>query len=148
MLKAYGMSLDDCCVHESLLRYFYFLNKKYADIITLYCKICPNFLSSFVHVPLLKGFVQIKKNAQKIKCFPDMLMTLGGPGNEHKSVLDLLAYIGVNKVYKAIWQEAVRSNELLVPTFDGVTTQAMQSMCNMNKSQMKQLRDCSKSKLG
>jgi hypothetical protein len=80
--------------------------------------------------------------------FPDMLMALGGPGNEHKSLLDLLTYIGQNEDNRAMWEEAVRSNGLVVPTLDGVTTRAIQSMCNMNKSQMKQLRSCLKSELG
>jgi hypothetical protein len=147
-LKAYGVSLDDRRVHENLLRDLYFLNKKHAKSNTLYCKICPSFSSSFVHVPSSKGFVRMKKNAQKTKWFPDMLMALGGPGNEHESLLDLLTYIGQNEDYRAMWEEAVRSNGLVVPTLDGVATRAIQSMCNMNKSQMKQLRSCLKSELG
>jgi hypothetical protein len=69
-----------------------------------------------------------------------MLMALGGPGNEHECLLDLLTYIGQNEDYRAMWEEAVRSNGLVVPTLDGVATMAIQSMCNMNKSQMKQLK--------
>jgi hypothetical protein len=86
----------------------------------------------------------MKKNAKKTKWFPDMLMALGGPGNEHESLLDLLTYIRQNKDYRAMWEEAVRSNGLVVPTLDGIATRAVQSMCNMNKSQMKQLRSCLK----
>ncbi len=77
-----------------------------------------------------------------------MLTALGGPGNEKESLLDLLTCIGQNEDYKATWEEAVRSNGLVVPTLDGVATRAIQSMCNMNKSQMKQLRSCLKSELG
>ncbi len=44
--------------------------------------------------------------------------------------------------------EAVRSNGLILPTFDGVTTFAIQSLCNMNKTQMKCLRRCLISELG
>jgi hypothetical protein len=77
-----------------------------------------------------------------------MLMALGGPGNEHESLLDLLTYIRQDKDYKAMWEEAVRSNGLVVPALDGVATRAIQSMCNMNKSQMKQLRSCLKLELG
>jgi hypothetical protein len=90
----------------------------------------------------------MKKNAKKTKWFPDMLMVLGGPGNEHESLLDLLTYIGQNEDYRAMWEEAVRSNGLVVPTLDSVATRAIQSMCNMNKSQMKQLRSCLKLELG
>ena len=77
-----------------------------------------------------------------------MLMALGGPGNEHESLLDLLTYIGQNEDYRAMWKEAVRSNGLVVPTLVGLATRTIQSMCNMNKSQMKQLRSCLKSELG
>jgi hypothetical protein len=85
---------------------------------------------------------------KKTKWFPDMIMALGGPGNEHESLLDLLMYIRQNKDYRAMWEEAVRSNGLVVPTLDAIATRAVQSMCNMNKSQMKQLRSCLKSELG
>jgi hypothetical protein len=61
-LKAYSVSLDDRCVHENLLRDLYLLNKQHAKSTnTLYCKICPNFSSSFVHVPSSKGFVRMLK---------------------------------------------------------------------------------------
>ena len=75
-----------------------------------------------------------------------MLMALGGPGNEHGSLLDVLNYIGQNEDYKGIWEEAVRLNGLVLPTLDGVAT--IQSMCNMNRSQMKQLHSCLKVELG
>jgi hypothetical protein len=58
-LEAYGVSFDDCRVHENLLRDLYFLNKKHAKSNTLYCKICPNVSSSFVHDPPSKGFVRM-----------------------------------------------------------------------------------------
>jgi hypothetical protein len=44
--------------------------------------------------------------------------------NEHKSLLDLLAYIGQNEDYKAMWEEAGRSDGLVVLTLDGVATRA------------------------
>jgi hypothetical protein len=47
-----------------------------------------------------------------------------------------------------MWEEAVKSNGLILPTLDGVTTKAVQCMCNMNKSQMTQLRSCLKAELG
>jgi hypothetical protein len=77
-LKAYGVSLDDRRVHENLLRDLYVLNKKHGNSNTLYCKIRSNLTSSFVHVPSSKGFVRMKKNARKMKWFPDMLTALGG----------------------------------------------------------------------
>jgi hypothetical protein len=147
-LKAYGISLVDRRVHENLLRDLYVLNRKHSKSSTLYCKIRNDFTSSFVHVPSSKGFVRMKKNAKKTRWIPDVLTALGGPGNEHESLLDLLTYIGQNEDYKATWEEAVRSNGLVLPRLDGVATRAIQSMCNMNKSQMKQLRSCLKTELG
>jgi hypothetical protein len=147
-LKAYGVSLEDRRVHENLLRDLFFLNKKHDKSNTLYCKIRNDFTSSFVHVPSSKGFVRMKENARKTKWLPDVLTALGGPGKEHESLLDLLTYIGQNDDYKATWEAAVRMNGLVLPTLDGVATKAVQSMCNMNKSQMKQLRSCLKAELG
>jgi hypothetical protein len=103
-LKAYGVSLDDRRVHENLLRDLYVLNKKHGSSNTLYCKICSNFTSSFVHVPSSKGFVRMKKNARKMKWLPNMLTALGGPGNNQESLLDLLMYIGQEDDYKATWE--------------------------------------------
>jgi hypothetical protein len=147
-LKAYGVSLDDRRVHENLLRDLYVVNKKHGKTNTLYCKIRPNMTSSFVHVPSSKGFVRMKENARKTKWIPDMLTALGGPGNEKESLLDLLVYIGQNEEYKGTWEEAVTSNGLVLPKLDGVATRAIQSTCNMNKSQMRQLRGCLRAELG
>jgi hypothetical protein len=137
MLKAYGVSLDDQGVHGNLLWDLYVLNKKHGNSNILYCKIRSNFTSSFVHVPSSKGFVRMKKNARKTKWLLNMLTALRGPGSNQESLLD-----------KATWEEAVKSNGLVLPTLNGVTTRAIQSTCNMNKSQMRQLSGCLKAKLG
>jgi hypothetical protein len=147
-LKAYGVSLDDRRVHENLLRDLYVVNKKHGKSNTLYCKIRPDMTSSFVHVPSSKGFLRMKANARKTKWIPDMLTALGGPGNEKESLFDLLVYIGQNEDYKTTWEEAVKSNGLVLPKLDGIVTRAIQSTCNMNKSQMRQLRGCLKAELG
>jgi hypothetical protein len=63
----------------------------------------------------------MKANARKMKWLPVALTALGGPGNEHENLLDLLNYIGQNDNYKATWEEAVRSNGLVLPTLDGRT---------------------------
>jgi hypothetical protein len=90
-----------------------------------------------------------KKNAQKTKWLPDMLMALGGLGNNQESLLDLLMCMGQEDDYKATcWEEAVKSNGLVLPTLDGVATRAIQSTCIMSKSQMRQLRGCPKAELG
>jgi hypothetical protein len=68
----------------------------------------------------------MKENAQKMKWLPDVLVALGGPGNEHESLLDLLTCIGQNDNYKAMWEEAIRYNGLVLPTLGGVTTEAVQ----------------------
>jgi hypothetical protein len=49
------------------------------------------------------------------KWHSDVLMALGGPGNECRSLLNILTYIRQNKEYKAAWEEAVRSNGLVLP---------------------------------
>jgi hypothetical protein len=127
MLKAYGVSLDDRRAHE-----LYVVNKKHGKTNTLYCKIRPNMTSSFVHVPSSKGFVRMKDNTRKTKWIHDMLTALGGPGNEKESLLGLLVYIEQNEEYKRTWEEAVTSNGLVLPKFDGLATRAIQSTCNMN----------------
>jgi hypothetical protein len=91
----------------------------------------------------------MKENAHKMNWLPDVLTALGSPANKLESSLpDLLAYIGQNEEYKATWEEGVRANGLILPVLDGVASKAIQSMCNMNKSQMKQLRSCLKVELG
>jgi hypothetical protein len=77
-----------------------------------------------------------------------LLGALSRPGNEHKSLLDLLAYIGQQEDYKATWEVAARANGLVLLALDGVATNAVQLMCNMNKLQMKELRSCLKAELG
>jgi hypothetical protein len=67
---------------------------------------------------------------------------------KHVSLLDLLTYIGQHKDYKVTWEVAARTNGLVLPTLDGVATKAVQSIRNLNKSQMKQLRSCLKAELG
>jgi hypothetical protein len=57
-----------------------------------------------------------------------------GPGNEKESLLDLLVYIGQNENFKATWEEAVKTNGLVLLKLDGVATRAIQSTYNMNKS--------------
>jgi hypothetical protein len=131
-----------------LLRDLYVVNKKHGKTNTLYCKIRPNMTSSFVHVPSSKGFVRMKENARKTKWIPDMLTALGGPGNEKESLLDLVVYIGQNEEYKGTREEAVTSNGLVLLKLDGVVTRPIQSTCNMNKSQMRQLRGCLRAELG
>jgi hypothetical protein len=86
----------------------------------------------------------MKKNARKTKWLPDMLTALGGAGNNQESLLDLLMYIGQEDDYKATWEEVVKSNGLVLPTLDALATRAIQSTCNMNKSQMRQLCGCLK----
>jgi hypothetical protein len=90
----------------------------------------------------------MKKNAHKMKWLLDMLTALWGPGNEQESLLDLLVYIGQNDSYKAIWEEALRSNGSVLSTLDGVAARAIQSTCEMKKSQIRQLCSCLKARLG
>jgi hypothetical protein len=84
----------------------------------------------------------------KMKWLPDVLTALGGPRSKHESLLDLLTYIGQNDNYKAMWEEVARSNGLILLILDSVATKAIQSMCNMNKPQMRQFPSCLKAELG
>jgi hypothetical protein len=79
-----------------------------------------------------------------------MLTALGGPaGNEKEGLLNLLTYIGqYEDDCKVTRVEAVRYNRLILPTLDNVTARVIQSMCSMNKSQMRQLHSCLKVKFG
>jgi hypothetical protein len=65
----------------------------------------------------------MKENARKTKWLPDVLTALGGTGNGHESLLDLLTFIGQRKDYKATWEAAVRTNGLVLLTLDGVASQ-------------------------
>jgi hypothetical protein len=147
-LKAHGVSLEDRRVHENLLRDLCAVNKNHANSNALHCMLRDNFTSAFVRVPSSKGgFVRVKKNANETKWLHDVLTALGGPDNFHESLLDLLTCVAQNEECKATWEEAVRANGLIVPVLDAVSTKAVQSLCNMNKSQMKQLRSCLKTEL-
>jgi hypothetical protein len=101
MLKKHGVSPEDRRVHENLLRDLRVLNKKYSKSNTLHCMIQDNFTSAFVRVPSSKGLVRMKKNANETEWLPDVLTALGGPGNNHKSLLDLLTCIAQNEDCKA-----------------------------------------------
>jgi hypothetical protein len=147
-LKAYGVNLEDRRIHANLLKDLYVLNKKHTKSNTLHCRIQNKCTSAFVRIPSSKDFVGMKQNARKTKWLPDVLTALGGAGNGNETLLDLLTYIGQTEEYKATWEEAVRANGLILPGLDGIATKAVQSMCNMNKSQMKQLRSCLKAELG
>jgi hypothetical protein len=62
----------------------------------------------------------MKKNAKKMRWISDMLKALGGPSsNEHEILLDLLTQ---TEDYKGMWEEAMRSNVLVLPTLDGVAS--------------------------
>jgi hypothetical protein len=147
-LKAHGVSLEDRRVHENLLRDLHAVNENHASSNTLHCMLRDNFTSAFVRVPSSKGFVRMKKNANETKWLHDVLTALGGPDNFYESLLDLLTYVAQNEECKATWEEAARANGLIVPVLDAVSTKAVQSLCDMNKSQMKQLRSCLKTELG
>jgi hypothetical protein len=82
-LKAYEVSLlEDRHKHENLLvSDLFFLNKKHNMGNTLYRKNRNGFTSSFVHVLLSTGFVQMKENARKTMWLPNVLRRhSAGPG--------------------------------------------------------------------
>ena len=93
-LKKYNVPLDDTRVHQSLLKDLYYLNKKRHGTTTLQCDLGDNRMSSFVFVPSCKDHTRVRKNVTKTKWLVNVLLALGGPGNEHDSLLNLLTYIG------------------------------------------------------
>jgi hypothetical protein len=92
-LKKYGVPLDDTRVHQSILKDLYYLNKKRYGTMILQCDLGDNRMLSFVFVPSYKDQTRVRKNMTKTKWLTNLLLALGGPGNEHDSLLNLLRYI-------------------------------------------------------
>jgi hypothetical protein len=84
----------------------------------------------------------------KTKWLTNVLLALGGPGNEHDSLVNLLTYIGREESYREAWEAAVKASGLLLPDFNGLTTYAIQSWCNLSLNQMSLLRRCLRAQLG
>jgi hypothetical protein len=149
ILKQLGVSLEDRRVHQSLLSELYHLSRKHDDTKTLYCDVGDNKLSSFVFIPSSKDLGRLRANENKSKWFGHVLTALGGLGNENATLVDLLTHIGRKVDYGDAWKEAVQLNgHSLVPRLDATTTFAVQSTCNINQTQMKQLRRCLRSETG
>jgi hypothetical protein len=148
-LKQLGVSLEDRRVHQSLLSELYHLGKKHDHTTTLYCNVGDNKLSSLVFIPSSKDFGRMKVNENNSKWFAHVLTALGGLGNENATLVDLLTHIGRKEDYGDAWKEAVALNgHTFIPRLDAVATFAVQSSCNMNQTQMKQLRRCLRAELG
>jgi hypothetical protein len=125
------------------------LTKKHENTTTLYCNVGDNKLSSFVFIPSSKDFGRLKINENNLKWFEHVLTALGGSGNENETLVDLLTHIGRKDDYGDAWKEAVKLNgHSLVPRLDTVASFAVQSACNINQTQMKQLRCCLHAEIG
>ena len=148
-MKQYGVSLEDRRVHQSLLSELYHVNKKHDDTTTLYCNVGNNKLSSFVFIPSSNDFGRLRVNENNSKWFGHVLTALGGLGNENATLVDLLTHIGRKEEYGDAWKEGVQLNgHSVVPRLDATATFAVQSSCNMNQTQMKQLRCCLRAEIG
>jgi hypothetical protein len=142
-MKQYGVSLEDRRVHQSLLSELYHVNKKHNNTTMLYCIVSNNQLSSFVFIPSSNDFGRLRVNKNSSKWFGHLLTALGGLGNGNATFVDLLTQIGCKKEYGDAWKEAVLLNgHSLVPRLDATALFAFQLTCNMNQTQMKQLRRC------
>jgi hypothetical protein len=148
-MKQYGVSLEDRRVHQSLLSELYHVNKKHDNTTTLYCNVGNNKLSSFVFIPSSNDFGRLRVNENSSKWFGHVLTALGGLGNENATLVDLLTHIGRKEDYGDAWKEAVQLNgHSLVPRLDATASFAVQSSCNMNQTQMKELRRCLRAEIG
>jgi hypothetical protein len=148
-MKRLGVSLEDRRVHQSLLSELYHLNKKHDKTKTLYCDVGNNKPSSFVFIPSSKDFGRLKENENKSEWFGHVLTALGGSGKENATLVDLLTHIGRKDDYGDAWKEAVELNgHSLVPRLDATASFAVQSACNINQTQMKQLRHCLCAEIG
>jgi hypothetical protein len=151
MMKQYGIPLEDRRVHADIQRDLIALNQKFEsggrrNLISYegWTKGPMNLVS----IPLSTNYEKVRLYARRMKWVENLLLALGGEDKERETLLDLLSYFARTDSYKAVWEEAVHLNGYPIPRIDEVTTKAIQSMANINREQMRQLRSCLKTELG
>ena len=147
-LRHYGIPLDDPRLQQALLTDLYQWNKKHNRTTTLHTNLGDNKMSSFVLIPSSKDVWRLHENKRWSKWIVKMLEAMGGPGHEEENLLNLLLYVGRFDTYQNVWEAAVEMNGVPMPKLDGVTTFAVQSMCNLNKTQMRMLLRCLRAEIG
>jgi hypothetical protein len=151
-LKKYGMPLGDRRVHSDLLRDLITLNKKFNAPKwknLLHCEMVTKGSSNLIMVPLSQSQDTMRKYIREHGWVENLLLALGGEeGRERETLLDLFCCLGRREKYKDIWVEAVRLNGNPIPRINEAATKAIQSMANLNRRQMRQLRSCLKTELG
>ena len=147
-MRRFGIPLDDARIQQALLTDLHQWNKKQNGTTTLHTNLGDNKMSSFVLIPSSKSFSRLRENERRSKWLSNMLEAIGGPGRHDDSLLNMLLFIGQSETYKHVWDAAVETNGVPIPKMDETTTFAVQSMCNMNKTQMRMLRRCLRAEIG
>jgi hypothetical protein len=150
-LKKYGLSLSDRRLHGNLLRDLMSLNRKFengkqANMIS-YQGVSKG-TYNLVAIPRSTGYEKFCRHARETKWVSNLLYALGGDDGQEDTLLDFLSFLSRSESYRDTWEEGVRLNGYPMPTIDEVTTKAIQSMANINREQMRQLRSCLRTELG
>jgi hypothetical protein len=150
-LKQYGVSLEDRRLHGNVLRDLMSLNKKFekgkqANMIS-YQGVSKG-TYNLVAIPRSTGYGKFCRHARETNWVSNLLFALGGDNGQEDTLLDFLSFLSRSEAYRDIWEEGVRLNGYPMPTIDEVTTKAIQSMANINREQMRQLRSCLRTELG
>ena len=103
---------------------------------------------NLVQVPKAVGLNKIKRTNRESKWVSNLLYAMGGEEREEEVLADLLTFFARDVNYCQIWNDVVEQNGSSIPKIDEPTTKAIQSMCNMNITQMRTLRSCLYSELG
>jgi hypothetical protein len=150
-MKQYGLSLEDRRLHGNLLRDLMSLNKKFekgkqANMIS-YQGVSKG-TYNLVAIPRSTGYEKFCRHARETKWVSNLLYALGGDDRQEDTLLDFLSFLSRSESYRDTWEEGVRLNGYPMPTIDEVTTKAIQSLANINREQMRQLRSCLRTELG
>ena len=146
-MKHYGLSLTDRHLHEALLRDLLSLNKKhkngYQKHLLSYDGVTRGFFN-LVSIPKATDVDKIRQTAKDYKWIHNLLVALGGSDDKNDiqcTLYNLLTYLA-RSTYSQTWDMVVSENGYPIPKIDAYGTKAIQSMCNMNGSQMRTLRSC------
>jgi hypothetical protein len=101
---------------------------------------------NLVAIPRPVGVEKIWRTARDSKCVDNLVSALGGGAED--TLLNFLSSLARTEAYKEIWDEAVHMNGYTLSKIVEITTNAIQYMCNINRSQMKTLRSCLRMELG
>lgn len=78
----------------------------------------------------------------------DLLFVIGGKDDLSSIIVDFLSLFARSEEYRKGWDEVVLLNRMPKPRIDELGTKAIQSICNINQTQMRTLQSCLKTELG